>query len=338
MKYNPALDGVRAVAVLAVVGYHCEAPFLIGGHIGVDVFFVLSGFLITSILLSELAETSRISLRRFYWRRALRLWPALLIMLMAYLAAVPIVFPDTNGLLDVLVSGFYLSDYTRAFWGFPIYLSHTWSLSVEEHFYLLWPVLLTFLWRFAGQRIALILAIAFIVATLWRAVDLAVWLDPYRTYYRFDTRMSGLILGSLTAVQPWRPSRSTAALGVIAVAVLAVLAASLPILSVASFTWAGVAIDIASAALVLALAGDRQTYLHAALSWRPPVYIGCISYSIYLWHYPIARALRDHLDATPTFLIVAPLTLAIAALSFEFVEKPLREMRKRQPAAVREAR
>jgi len=136
------LDGLRAVAVVLVISDHCGVPVFDQGYFGVDLFFVLSGFLITRLLVDEIDATGRIELWRFYLRRLLRLAPALLLFLAAYMLIAPSIWPQFDFLLhlrDAALVGFYLSDYSQAFWHNPKVLIHTWSLSVEEHFYLIWP-------------------------------------------------------------------------------------------------------------------------------------------------------------------------------------------------------
>ena len=333
LQYNSALDGVRALAALAVVALHCKIPIAHGGMIGVDVFFVLSGFLITTILRSEMVETGRISLSRFYWRRALRLWPPLLLMLAAYVAIGPLAFPHADVVSDATLAGLYLSDYAVAFWHEPLNILHTWSLSVEEHFYLLWPFAILATRRLSGSTLVALLAIGFVMATVWRVADTLIWQDFYRTYYRFDTRMSGLILGGVIAVMPWRPSLAGAKLiGGISVFILVLAMLTLRIRTSGSLLAGGLVVDLAAAGLILSLVSGHATLLGQMLSWQPLTYLGLISYPVYLWHYPIARAVRDQVDPVSTFLIVTTLSVAIAAASYEFVEKPLRMFRGRRLA------
>jgi peptidoglycan/LPS O-acetylase OafA/YrhL len=334
LQYNPAFDGVRALAVLAVVAYHCHIPMALGGLIGVDVFFVLSGFLITSILRAELDQTGDLSLGRFYWRRALRLWPPLLLMLAAYAIVAPVLFPDANVLPDVTLAALYLSDYAMAFWVTPLEISHTWSLAVEEHFYLIWPLVILATARMRKRRLAVLLATGFVIATMWRVADTFIGVDWNRTYYRFDTRLSGLILGGLVAVMPWRPSERQATwIGRVSVIVLAVSLFTLRSRTPAPLLWGGLFVDLAAAGLILSLVSGHATQFGRMLSGPWLVYLGTISYSVYLWHYPIARVLRDQLDPTITFGIVTALSIAIAALSWEYVEKPLKTFRRREAVA-----
>ncbi|PKA43796.1 acyltransferase [Rhizobium sullae] len=329
MQYSPALDGLRAVAVLAVVAFHCRMP-IAGGSIGVDLFFVLSGYLITSIMRSELTETGTVSIGRFYWRRALRLWPPLLLMLAAYTAVAPTLFPARDAFIDTALAATYLTDYAMAFWHEPLMLGHTWSLSVEEHFYLLWPLVVLATRSLSQRALAGALIVAFVAATAWRIADALIWQDWYRTYYRFDTRMSGLMLGGLIAVMPWRPKRGTAAMiGRLAAYVLIIGLLTFPFRSPAFIAWGGIAVDLAAGGLILSVISAEGTRLYRVLTLRPLVYIGMTSYSIYLWHYPVARLLRYDLHPLATLLVVAVPSIAIATLSYEFVEKPLKSMRRR---------
>src|SRR5687768_11060779 len=136
MRYMPELDGLRALAVCAVLAFHAGAPMAQSGYLGVDLFFVLSGFLITSILVAEHERSGTIAVGRFYVRRALRLYPSLLLMLAVFVVVAPLLWPELPAARYALWSALYLSDYTRALIGEPEVLSYTWSLSVEEHFYL----------------------------------------------------------------------------------------------------------------------------------------------------------------------------------------------------------
>ena len=330
VKYNPALDAIRAVAVIAVVAFHSGVPLATGGFIGVDIFFVLSGYLITTLVRAEIRQTGTLALGRFYWRRALRLWPPLLLMLGAYAVIVPAVFPDTPVVRDVLITGVYFSDYSRALWGWPDLLNHTWSLSVEMHFYLIWPLVILAAARWTDRRVAALFALLFVLATAWRVLDLWAYRDWAHTYYRFDTRLSGLFAGGFIAVVPWRlGSAMSHTVTALAVLVLGACVAMLRWRMFDALTWVGIIVDFASAGLVGSIASGASAHVARALSTRPLVYVGLISYAVYLWHYPIARLVREHFDPGVTFLIVASLSIAMAALSYEFLEKPLRARRLR---------
>ncbi|MGO4618539.1 acyltransferase family protein [Ensifer sp. 2YAB10] len=327
MHYNPALDGLRAVAVFTVVAFHCRFPFALGGMVGVDVFFVLSGYLITTIL------RSGIGLPEFYWRRATRLYPPLLLMLAAYAASAPLVFPTANPAFDVLLAGLYLSDSTMAFWYQPLSIGHTWSLAVEEHFYLVWPLIILATRPLPVRPLMWLLAVGFVVATTWRIVDAHVWQDWHRTYFRFDTRMSGLILGALIAVMPWRPrGERVRFIGRISIYMLLVALLFFRFRNIWFIGWGGIAVDLAAAGLVLSLVSG-ETAISRFLARDGLRYLGLLSYSIYLWHYPIALALRDQLDPFTTSIVVGGLATLIAAVSYRYIEKPLKDLRDRRRAA-----
>jgi peptidoglycan/LPS O-acetylase OafA/YrhL len=195
LDYNPALDGLRGLAALVVLAFHTNPDLVGGGFLGVDVFFVLSGFLITRLLRAEIAATGTIDVLRFYWRRALRLWPPLLAMLALYACFVPLFVPGTDWPRDVLLAMFYLTDYSYPLWHEPELLRHTWSLSVEEHFYLIWPLVILLTRRIEAANLAVIFFCLYVVATGWRVLDYWLFADWYWTYLRFDTRLSGLVLG-----------------------------------------------------------------------------------------------------------------------------------------------
>lgn len=299
MRYMPGLDGLRALAAIAVVCCHSGAGWARGGFVGVDVFFVLSGYLITR-LLAEKQPT----LREFYIRRLRRLTPPLALMLAVYLAVFYVAVPDHPHYIEAGLSILYLSDYATTFWGLPYYLGHTWSLAVEEHFYLIWPLVF---YRFRPS--VKMLAWGFVAATLWR-----LQFDGWASFYgRFDARLSGLILGCLIAHFP--RDKFPAWPGLLA-------------LGFAAFymQWEGgytqgpgiTTIEIAAAVVVL---GSHPKWLQSSVL----TYLGKLSYGIYLWHYPIARLM----DGQPWQLIL-PVTLvasvALAALSYHTIEAWSRQL------------
>jgi peptidoglycan/LPS O-acetylase OafA/YrhL len=300
MKYVPGLDGLRALAVLGVVLCHSGAGWARGGFIGVDVFFVLSGYLITRLL----AETQP-TLRQFYYRRLRRLTPPLALMLAAYLVVFSQIRPDHDNSIEAGLSILYLSDYAATFWGLPEYLRHTWSLSVEEHFYLLWPLVF---YRF--RPTVKMLTVAFVLATLWR-LGIGSWGE---FYMRFDARLSGLILGCLIAHFP--RDKFPAWPGLLALAFLAVY-----------MRWAddytqGPGITTAEIAAAVAVLGAAPKWLESA----PLTYLGKLSYGIYLWHYPIARLMDGQL--WPHVLAVTlPASILLAALSYHTLEAYTRRPR-----------
>lgn len=201
LPYNPALDGLRGVAIVLVMLSHAHVPLFEGAFFGVDLFFVLSGYLITSLLLIELQNTQQLDLWRFYRRRFFRLMPALLLFLAVYCLVAPLFWPDSDDwYVDALVSAFYLADYGIAFFDLPNSLLHMWSLSVEEHFYLVWPLMLWLIVRRTprGQVWCRIFGL-FLLAWAWRVYWVAQEQQFYEIFFRFDTRATGLLAGSLLA-------------------------------------------------------------------------------------------------------------------------------------------
>ncbi len=332
MQHNPALDGIRALSVCAVMAFHISRDVLPGGFVGVDVFFVLSGFLITGMLFDEVGKTGTIDLWRFYLRRIMRLWPALLLVLVVFLALAPFLFVDgtSEPNVEVLLSVLYLTDYSKAFWDTPTYLIHTWSLSVEEHFYLVWPIVVLAVARFCPRHALMVFWAAFIAASAWRILDMEIGGDMKATYYRFDTRLSGLILGAAIAVLPWRPGpRSASAIGFVSLAALAWSFATLNRTTEDSLMLPAVLVDLAAAGLVLSVMAPAATLLARLLSWRPVAYVGLISYPLYLWHYLVVRAMRDYDDPWLTAAATVVIGGLLAVLTYELVEKPLRKWRLR---------
>ena len=282
MEHKVALDGLRALAVLAVLAFHVRVPGFQGGFLGVDLFFVLSGFLITKLLMKEYECTGGIQLRRFYLRRALRLSPTLLTLVAIFLVVAPVLWPEISAWREAAWSVLYLSDYSRAIMGEPLVLSHTWSLAVEEHFYLLWPLLLPMLLRSSAPFQTLL--IAYLLATMWR-IACFIWVGWDQTYFRFDTRLSGLLLGAIIAVRPPDLRFGIAA----PLAVFAVLCTLQMWGEAEGLTLAVTGAEIASMFLILAAMEARHTWL----AWPVLAYLGRLSYGIYLWHYPVAYSLRE---------------------------------------------
>lgn len=340
MKYNPSLDGARALAVLVVVAFHTNDVLFHGGFVGVDVFFVLSGFLITTILRGELSDTGAIDIRRFFFRRAVRLVPPLTLSLAGTYLAYAVFLPGVDLRTDVIVSMLYVSDYGRAFWEVPVYLKHTWSLSVEEHFYMIWPFFLLATRRMSAQGLFGLLIAMWLAATAWKVTDGLVWEDYGRTYSRFDTRMGGMILGSALAVRPLAVRPDTAGLlAKYALYTLAILSVGLAWLHIPAMLFGGFAAEVATAGLIVALMSGHQTGTFRFLAHPWLVYLGVLSYSIYLWHYGIAIVLRDMLDPVSAFALTLGISVGIAAVSHRFVEKPLRAwaLSKSKPEPAREA-
>lgn len=327
MHYNRALDGVRALAILAVVSFHCLAPWGSGGFLGVDVFFVLSGYLITTLLAAEHREGG-IDIGAFYGRRALRLYPSLVLLLIAYLALAPILWPSDERWLVAVLNSLYLMDYALGLWHVHGAVGHTWSLGVEEKFYLLWPLVLPILLR-TRRPIAWLLA-AFVAATVWRYFVAVEW-GWVQAYFCFDTRMSGILLGAIAALVPLKVSRPALIIACLALAIVV----TIPIIATTKFSvpiegvTLGITLAELSAFVVICYVKDHPD--SRLLASAPMAYIGKLSYGIYLWHFPLVLVLRDA-HAQPWWITLSATLLfsfVMAALCLHLVDMPLKRWRER---------
>ncbi len=312
IAYEPTLDGLRAIAVLLVVAFHARVPGFRGGFVGVDIFFVLSGYLITSIL--------RAGVKGFYVRRLLRLAPALLSMLAVYVVAAPFLWPlrgFLTHLREAAVAAFYLSDYLRVSGVWP--LRHTWSLAVEAQFYLFWPFVVS---RLSERRAPLVLIGSWALLTLWRLFKLATW-GWDASFFPFDSHSTGLVLGALLAYVPARHP----ALAWPGLAALGALTASLTYLTAVSAAVGLSCAEIATALVILGAASPGPSVARSILAARPLVIVGRLSYGVYLWHYPLALYLRPMWPWWAALPAVLVFSLAAAALSYASVEKVARRAR-----------
>ena len=353
MGYLPGLDGVRALAVIGVLLYHADLSWIPGGFLGVDVFFVLSGFLITSLILEEFDRSGRVDFRKFYLGRARRLLPALILVLVVVSLAAALVYQDAARQLasDVVASIFYVNNwwYIAAdqsyfeFIGRPPLLKHLWSLAVEEQFYLVWPAIAFLaMRRFARKGVFAVAATLAILSTIWM-LQLAVangfpdFADPSRAYFGTDSHSMGLLIGAAMATF-WRPGRMrrslpTGASAIItAIGIAALLAVIWFFVFVGEFTpwlyrggFLGLALIVAT---LIAAASHPGVGLGKAMGTQPWRYIGQRSYGLYLWHWPVFMATRPgldlSLDGVPLLILRLGLTVGIAELSFRFVEMPIR--------------
>jgi peptidoglycan/LPS O-acetylase OafA/YrhL len=364
---RPALDGLRAVAVVAVLAYHLQggsAAVLRGGFLGVDLFFVLSGYLISGLLLDEHARSGRIDLRAFWSRRVRRLFPALVLVLLAVCAWIWWATPVESWAArraDVLWTLFYAAnwhfvaagqDYFAAYAGASP-LRHAWSLAVEEQFYLLWPLALWGLLvlgarrrgRLAGRRVATVVIVAGIVVS---AVAMAAsWTpgDPSRAYYGTDGRVQELFTGALLAIAlRWlRPRagllaavrRRLVLAGPVAAGVVLTLLVVMPDTSAAYYRGGALVFSVAVAAVLADVELRPAGWAARLLSWRPAVALGVISYGVYLWHWPVVVAWpvpRDPLAAAATQAGRVLVTLAVASASYLLVERWVQRGRPRVAA------
>jgi len=349
LPFAPALDGLRAVAVVAVLLYHGGVDWMPGGFLGVDLFFCLSGYLITSLLLAERRGTGRIDLRAFWLRRARRLLPAAFLVIAVSVAAAAILAPgdlaQTRG--DALASLFYVDNWHQLLVGQsyfaaferPSLLRHMWSLSIEEQFYLLWPLALGFGVAGLGARRTGLAALGLaLLSALLMAVLFTSESDPSRVYYGTDTHAVGLLLGATLAfVWPlgrFEPPRRPSALAVLDLTAGIALAA----LVLAMVTWhdydalvyrGGIAAFSLTAVVLIATVVHPAGRAAHLLGSAPLRWIGARSYGIYLWHWPVMALTRPGIDvAWPLpLLLVAQigLTVALAAASYRWLEQPFRK-------------
>jgi peptidoglycan/LPS O-acetylase OafA/YrhL len=347
------LDGLRAVAVIAVVLYHADVPGVSGGFLGVDVFFVLSGFLITSLLLVELDRTGRISFRRFYARRARRLLPALIAVLVVTAVLVATLAYDSAGGFrrDLPGALLYFSNWSNIFTqtsyfefiGRPPMLKHLWSLAVEEQFYIFWPAIALFAYRWRGARAVGLVAVGgAVLSTLAMLIgsivgDMPGATDPSRLYFGTDTHAMGVLVGAALAVV-WRPGRTSPVLPRQAQAVItAAGAVALGLLVLAfmsvgeysTFLYRGGFLLIAVvSAVVVAAASHRGVPFGSWLGNRPMRWIGERSYGIYLWHWPLFLVTRPGadvpVDGVLALVLRIGLLLVVAEASYRFLEMPIR--------------
>ncbi len=329
LGYRPALDGLRAVAVVAVLSHHALLPFAGGGFLGVALFFTLSGFLITYLLCTEVLRTGTIRLRTFYLRRILRLMPAL-----ALLAAALMVFAGTwlgaasraRIAQQVAAAMFYVTNWLIAFEWWPklALLAHTWSLSIEEQFYSLWPALLLLTFR-GGRTPRLffsVIALSFVGSAVARGI---VWLgsDSYvRAYYgsatNADMLLTGCGVGALVALGklPTSPhALATLRYASWVAAVFLLLMCGLAKVD-AGYMYLGgfTLVAVASAVLILSVVALPDAGIARFLACPPLVAIGRISYGLYLWHFPVYMIAHSQ----PTTWSHAVVQAAAIAATFAF--------------------
>ena len=348
LSYLPGLDGLRALAVTAVLLYHAGMSWLPGGFLGVEVFFVISGYLITSVLLAERLEAGRIGLRRFWYRRARRLLPAVFVLLLGTLAVAVLFYPgevaglriDALAALGYSTNWYFILDHQSyfEFAGRPSLVQHLWSLAIEEQFYLVWPVVLALLLGRVGRFGMFWLAVAGAVAsTVLMAVLWSAESDPSRVYYGTDTRAAGLLIGAALAFvwTPWRRQRTDNrgyaitldALGLVALGALLYFHLELDQYQALLYR-GGFALVSLSTALLIAVVVHPQAHLGRVFGVWPLRWLGTRSYAVYLWHWPVFMLTRPdvdvQMDGAALLALRLGITFALAELSFRFVESPVR--------------
>ncbi len=329
MHRQMSLDGLRAYAILMVVAYHTATSQLPGGWMGVDLFFVLSGFLITRNLCAEQALAGRIDIGRFYLRRALRLLPAFTALLAFELLRALAEPAHQRAILGSIgLAASYMMNWNRAFdWAPQGYLGHSWSLAMEEQFYLLWPLLLVLLRRRALPW----LVVGLVAITLWRQHLVLAGASFERTYNGFDTHADGLVLGAVLALLPGRAAlvRQAGRSVLLPIGVLAGMGLTMPLYSVTTQAF-GLSLSGLAAGWIV-LAALHQGWFARLLSHPLAVYVGRISYGWYLWHFPLIQIGAQY--GGPAGKAAAAIgSLPIAMLSYHVIEAPfLRHKRRLAP-------
>ena len=347
MGYQPGLDGLRALSVVAVLLYHGGFSWMHGGFFGVEVFFVVSGFLITSLLLDERERNGAVSLGQFWLRRAQRLLPALVLVLVAVgvwaaLWGTPQVQSDLRR--DYPWAIFYAANWGQIVGGAQYFgnlspLRHLWSLAVEEQWYLLWPLGFLGLARLrishaARGRLLLTVAATVMAFTWWAAREPELTADRVNLLYLSTfTRSSGLLLGAGAAFL-WRPWRRRGAsgpalpaldvVGVLAVVVLGWSFATAVLTDRSIYRWHLALVTIASVVAVMVVVHPGSRLVRGACSWRPLVELGKRSYGLYLWSWPVSVALEAYSGEWSAFVLAMAITVVVSELSYRFVETPIR--------------
>lgn len=348
LPYIPAIDGLRALAVTAVLLYHSALGLLPGGFLGVEVFFVISGYLITSLLIADRAKHGNVSLFGFWKRRARRLLPAAFTVIVATLVYSVVFLPgEVAALRGNALAGFgYASNWYQIFHsqsyfeslGRPSLLNHLWSLGVEEQFYIVWPIVFSLFLARIRRRYAFGLIICGAIASsalMFYKFDPAG--DPSRIYYGTDTRASGLLIGAALAFA-WQAGNLAKAnrflrwtpdvCGILALAALTAMTVLIHETDALLYRGGFAIVGLATAVLIAAAVHPDSRILRNVLGRQPLLWLGTRSYSIYLWHWPVFMLTRPGFDIeageVPVFALRLVITASLAELSYRLVEMPVR--------------
>lgn len=338
IHYYPALDGVRGWSALCVLIAHVHLAWLPGAMVLMDLFFAISGFLITSIIWRGARKRGRIDLLQFWKRRLQRLYPVLLLVVAVFTLAAYILLEDpVPSYKDALTTLLYVSNFTKLYdYVLPTLFGQTWSLGVEEQFYLLWPLLF---WLFLQLRlemrgVTIFLGCLALACMLWKAYLIHSGVPWSRLYYAPDTRLDAFVVGGMLAIYhprllAWCQSRLAHGVLVLAGCALIVLVAYATPREMVYFLWQQSLALVLSAALILLLTSPRPSLFKWLFSLRPSVFVGQRCYSIYLWHWPIIWLLLVTVRPDPLvmLIIVAPLVMVLSCLSYHYLELPFMSRR-----------
>ena len=349
MGYQPGLDGLRAISVIAVIFYHAGFGWMHGGFLGVEVFFVVSGYLITSLLLEERDGTGGIRLRQFWLRRARRLLPALFSVLIAigvWVALFGTAQQQSDLHRDLLPGIFYFANWGQIFGGAQYFgnfspLRHLWSLAVEEQWYLLWPLAFVLITRRSKRtveagRSILVAALVVMLITWWLASPGVLTSDRTNFLYLSTlTRSSGLLLGAGAAFlwRPWKAKTpasnragltlNVAGLGATALLVYAFTAAHLTDRSL--YRWQLAAVSMLSLVVIAAVVHPSAKTARRFFSSPALVGLGKRSYGVYLWSWPISVLCGAYVGSWTRFIAAMSLTIVVSEFSYVYIETPIRK-------------
>ncbi len=365
LPYIPALDGIRALAVGAVLLYHGDVSWAPGGFLGVEVFFVLSGYLITSLLLAEWNTNGKIDLRSFWMRRARRLLPALYLLLVGVLTYAVLKLPGqvTQLRADAAAAAAYVTNWWLIFdhksyfeaVGRPSLFKHLWSLAVEEQFYLIWPPLFFLgITRVRRRLLVTYVVIGALVSTALMALLYNPAVDPSRVYYGTDTRAAELLVGVALAFV-WQPGKAIEWPGAVGSRISAWVkswrwtSTAIDAIGLAALIGVGIAfwrfgqyspvlyrggfllVAVVTALLIAAVVHPDSKVAARVLGVAPLRWIGLRSYGIYLWHWPVYMVTRPQLDVSiqgfPLLVLRVGVTLILVETSYRLVEIPFRSGR-----------
>ena len=342
VKYWYSLDGLRAIAVAIVLLAHAGSPYPRSGGIGVEIFFVLSGFLITGILSREFVNTGKINRKRFYMRRLLRLTPCLVACIALYAILYFILYREFR--FDVVaICLTYVANYARAIFDYDLNgMGHCWSLAIEEQFYLFWPFVILFLEKTKKnvRHKAVVLTIFAIALYIYRLIA-SQYYSPARIYYALDTHMDGLVMGSAlyyytTMITGY--DRKDQLLKCVSYILLPLSVIGLLIL-MASYTWKDIEMaqfgyfmaSLASCVIITDLAFSPYSLIKRFLEYSVLTYIGKISYGLYLYHLPIYYFVRReyvYLDKPVKLVVMVSMSFIIAIFSYHFYERKFLKFKK----------
>ena len=357
-RYNPAIDGIRTLAVLGVILYHMNITWAPGGLLGVGVFFTISGFLITGNLMRSWDSRGNLGLSTFWLRRLRRLMPAVIVTVITVWIVAAFSAPDqwNDYRFAGLTAIFYVNNWASIYWGDSYFdqfsispFEHMWSLSVEEQFYLLWPLILLLLLTVCKGRKKLVAALTALLALIgfsWMLGAYLIGIDATRIYEGTDTRSGGLLVGAVLAIvfsalANHRTDRrkgiiqriidiahrtSADIVGIIGAGGIIAMMLAVPDSSPFLYCGGMLLLALFTAALIIGVS-YRSTLINKAFGCKPLAWIGERSYAIYLWHMPIIAFLHEPLEKLPLWLstaIVMIAALILAALSWVLVEDPIR--------------